>query len=68
MMHFHINWEANGLLTKKYRMFATYSASLPISLPCSPNDEGPGTFEMASDPDFYADHYEFQVPIFAITA
>jgi dihydrofolate reductase len=28
---------------------------------------GLGTFEMASDPDSYADTYEFQVPIFVIT-
>lgn len=28
---------------------------------------GRRTFEMASDPDFYADAYEFQVPIYVIT-
>ncbi|MDT9724582.1 dihydrofolate reductase [Xylanibacillus composti] len=28
---------------------------------------GRRTFAMASDPDAYADHYEFQVPIFVIT-
>jgi dihydrofolate reductase len=28
---------------------------------------GRRTFEMASDPDSYADTYEFQVPIFVIT-
>jgi dihydrofolate reductase len=28
---------------------------------------GRRTFEMASDPDSYADHYEFQVPIYVIT-
>lgn len=28
---------------------------------------GRRTFDMASDPDLYADHYEFQVPIFVIT-
>lgn len=29
---------------------------------------GRHTFDMADDPDFYADGYEFQVPIFVITA
>ncbi|GGD60479.1 hypothetical protein GCM10010911_17970 [Paenibacillus nasutitermitis] len=28
---------------------------------------GHRTFQMASDPDSYADHYEFQVPLFIIT-
>jgi dihydrofolate reductase len=28
---------------------------------------GKRTFAMAADPDFYADHYEFQVPIFVVT-
>lgn len=27
---------------------------------------GKNTFAMAGDPDFYADHYEFQVPIFVV--
>ena len=29
---------------------------------------GRRTFDMADDPDLYADHYEFQVPIFIITS
>lgn len=28
---------------------------------------GKRTFAMAADPDFYADHYEFQVPTFIVT-
>lgn len=28
---------------------------------------GRRTFEMAGDPDFYADHYELQVPLFVVT-
>ncbi len=28
---------------------------------------GRRTFDMAEDPDLYADHYEFQVPIFVVT-
>ena len=29
---------------------------------------GRRTFDMASDPDLFADHYEYQVPIFVLTA
>lgn len=39
-----------------------------------PHEEFPGavvmgrnSFDMASDPDGYADHYEFQVPLFVLT-